>query len=191
MFQITEKARLRKQLLDQREGLSLDFIKIASSKIQDNLRKVGFYRNARSIGGYFSIGSEVRTQDILQEILNAGKNLSIPKVEKKDLVFKKISNFSDLEVGNFAVMEPKNRCEEIRKHDVILVPAVATTRDGYRLGYGFGYYDRYLSDKSAKKVALSYTKQVIKSIPHDGHDIRMDCIVTEDEIIYPQVAGPF
>jgi 5-formyltetrahydrofolate cyclo-ligase len=186
LSQLTEKARLRKQLLDQREGLSLDFIKIASSKIQDNLRRVEFYRAARSIGGYFAIGSEVRTQDILQEILNAGKDLSVPKVEKKDLVFKKISNFADLEVGNFSVMEPKDRCEIIRKLDVILVPAIALTRDGYRLGYGFGYYDRYLHGKRAKKIALSYSKQVIKSIPHDGHDIRMDCIVTEDEVIYPK-----
>jgi 5-formyltetrahydrofolate cyclo-ligase len=186
LSQIVEKARLRKQLLDQRDGLSLDFIKIASSKIQDNLRKVEFYRTATSIGAYFAIGSEVRTQDILQEILNAGKELSLPKVEKTDLVFKKISSFSEIEVGNFSVMEPKNRCEEIKKLDVILVPAIALTRDGYRLGYGFGYYDRYLHGKRAKKIALSCSKQVIRSIPHDGHDVKMDCIVTEDEVIYPQ-----
>jgi len=184
LSQTVEKARLRKQLLDQRESLSLDFIKIASSKIQDNLRKIEYYRKAHSIGGYFAIGSEVRTQNILQEILNAGKELALPKVEKKDLVFKKISNFSDLEMGNFSVMEPKERCETIKKLDVILVPAIALARDGYRLGYGFGYYDRYLHGKQSKKIALSYYKQVVKSIPHDEHDIRMDCIVTEDEIIH-------
>ena len=184
MAQTVEKARLRKQLLDQRESLSLDYIKIASSKIQDNLRKIDYYRSARSIGAYFAIGSEVRTQDILQEILNAGKDLSLPRVEKKDLVFKKITNFSDLEIGNFSVMEPKERCENIKKLDVILVPAIALTRDGYRLGYGFGYYDRHLHEKRVKKIALSYYKQVVKSIPHDSHDVKMDCIVTEDEIIY-------
>jgi 5-formyltetrahydrofolate cyclo-ligase len=73
LSQTVEKAQLRKQLLDQRDGLSLDFIKIASGKIRDNLRKIEYYRNATSIGVYFSIGSEVRTQDIMQEILNAGK----------------------------------------------------------------------------------------------------------------------
>ncbi|MDE1867404.1 MAG: 5-formyltetrahydrofolate cyclo-ligase, partial [Thaumarchaeota archaeon] len=68
--------------MDQRDNTSLDFIKIASGKIQDNLRKIEFYRNARIIGGYHAVGSEVRTQDTLQEILNAGKELSLPRVEK-------------------------------------------------------------------------------------------------------------
>ena len=186
MSQTVEKARLRKQLLDQRESLSLDYIKIASGKIRDNLRKIDHYRSAQSIGGYFAIGSEVRTQDILQEILNAGKELALPRVEKKDLVFKKISSFSDLEIGNFSIMEPKERCETVKKLDVVLVPAIALTREGYRLGYGFGYYDRYLHGKHSKNIALSYYKQVVKSIPHEDHDVRMYCIATEYEIIYPR-----
>ena len=184
MSQTVEKTRLRKQLLDQRDSLSLDFIKIASNKIRENLRKIEYYRSAQSIGAYFAIGSEVRTQDILQEILNAGKELALPRVEKKDLVFKKISSFLDLEIGNFSVMEPKERCETVKKLDVVLVPVIAVTRTGYRLGYGFGYYDRYLHGKHSKKIALSYYKQVAKSIPYDDHDIKMDCIATEDEIIY-------
>lgn len=170
--------------MDQRDGLSPDFISIASGKIQDNLRKIDFYRNARIIGGYHAVGSEVHTRDILQEILNAGKDLALPKVEKDDLAFKKISSFSDLEVGNFSVMEPKERCETVKKLEVILVPAIALTREGYRLGYGFGYYDRFLHEKRSKKIALSYSKQIVKSIPHDSHDVKVDCIVTEDEIIY-------
>lgn len=184
MQNTVEKARLRKQLLDQRDSLSPDLIKIASAKIQENLRKVEFYRNARILAGYHAVGSEVRTQEILKEILNAGKELSLPKVEKDDLVFKKITSFSDLEVGNFSVMEPKERCETVKKLEVILVPAIALTREGYRLGYGFGYYDRYLHDKRSKKIALSYSKQIVKTIPHDSHDVRVDCIVTEDEVIY-------
>ena len=100
MENTVEKGRLRKQLLDQRDALSPDFINIASSKIQENLRKVEYYRNAKVVGGYFTVGSEVHTQSILQEILNAGKVLALPKVEKTDLIFKKISAFSDLETGN-------------------------------------------------------------------------------------------
>lgn len=182
---MVEKARLRKLLLDQRDGLSPDFIGIASSKIQENLRKIDYYRNAKIIGAYHSVGSEVRTQGIIQEILNAGKELALPKVERNDLVFKKISNMSDLEIGNFSVMEPKERCEAAKKIDVIIVPAIALTREGYRLGYGFGYYDRYLHNKRSKKIALSFSKQVVKSIPHDNHDIKVDAIVTEDEVIIP------
>ena len=178
-----EKARLRKQLLDARDSLSLDFINITSKQIQDNLRKIDFFRNAKSVGAYYSIGSEVKTQDILQEILKSGKGLALPKVVKKDLVFKKINSLSDLEQGNFSVMEPKDYCEDIKKIEVIIVPAIALTRDGYRLGYGFGYYDRYLSGKKIKTIALSYSKQIIRSFPHSDHDVRIDYTVTEDGII--------
>ena len=178
-----EKARLRKQLLDSRDSLSQDFINITSKQIQDNLRKVDFFRNAKSVGAYYSIGSEVKTQDILQEILKSGKEIALPKVVKKDLVFKKINSFSDLEQGNFSVMEPKDDCKDVKKIEVIIVPAIALTRNGYRLGYGFGYYDRYLSGKKSKTIALSYSKQVIRSFPYSDHDVRIDCIVTEDEVI--------
>jgi 5-formyltetrahydrofolate cyclo-ligase len=183
LAQIVEKARLRKQFLDARDALSLDFIKITSKEIQDNLRKVDFFRTAKTIGAYYSIGSEVRTQDILQEILNAGKELALPKVVKNDLVFKKISSFSELEQGSYSIMEPKDRCETVKDLNVIIVPAIALTKDGFRLGYGFGYYDRYLHGKKSMTIALSYAKQVIKSFPHDDNDVKINVIVTEDKVI--------
>jgi 5-formyltetrahydrofolate cyclo-ligase len=185
LSQVVEKARLRKQLLDARDGLSLDFIKITSKEIQDNLRKIDYFRTAETIGAYYSIGSEVRTQDLLQSILNAGKELALPKVVKNDLVFKKISSFSELEPGNFSVMEPKDKCEIVKHLDVVIVPAIALSRDGYRLGYGFGYYDGYLHGKKSKTIALSYAKQIIKSFTHDAHDVKMNFIVTEDRVMKP------
>jgi 5-formyltetrahydrofolate cyclo-ligase len=183
LSQVVEKARLRKQFLDSRDALSLDFIKITSKQIQDNLRKIDFFRNAKNVGAYYSIGSEVQTHDILQEILNSGKQLALPKVVKNDLIFKTITSFSDLEQGNFSVMEPKDKCEAIKNLDIMIVPAIALTREGFRLGYGFGYYDRFLHGKKLKTIALSYAKQIIKSFPHDSHDIKMDFIVTEDEVM--------
>ena len=183
MPQTVEKGRLRKQLLEQRDGLSPDFINIASSRIQENLRKISQYRNAKTIGGYHAVGSEVRTRDIIQEILNSGRELCLPKVEKNDIVFRRISGFSDLEIGNFGVMEPKERCEISEHLDVILVPAIALTRQGYRLGYGYGYYDRYLHKVNSKKIGLSYARQVVKAIPLGDHDVKVDFIVTEDDVI--------
>jgi 5-formyltetrahydrofolate cyclo-ligase len=183
LSQAVEKARLRKQFLDSRDALSLDFIKITSKQIQDNLRKIDFFRNAKNVGAYYSIGSEVQTHDILQEILNSGKQLALPKVVKNDLVFKTITSFSDLELGNFSVMEPKDKCEPIKNLDIMIVPAIALTREGFRLGYGFGYYDSFLHGKKLKTIALSYAKQIIKSFPHDSHDIKMDFIVTEDKVM--------
>lgn len=171
-----------------RDSLSQDFINVTSKQIQENLRKIDFFRNAKSVGCYYSIGSEVRTEDILHEILNSGKELSLPKVVKNNLVFKKISKISDLEQGNFSVMEPKENCPIVQKIGVIIVPAIAMAREGFRLGYGFGYYDRYLSGKKSKTIALTYSKQLVKSFPKSDHDIRIDCIVTEDEVIRSQIS---
>ena len=185
MSQTIEKARLRKQLLDSRDALSPDFINISSSKIRDRLRRLDLYKSAKIIGAYYAIGSEVRTQDIIQEILNQGKELALPRVVKDEIVFMKITGPSDLEMGNFSVMEPKERCPQVKKMDLILVPAIALTREGYRLGYGFGFYDKFLHGKRTPKIALSYAKQVVKSFPHDNHDVKMDCIVTEDYTIFP------
>ena len=171
-----------------RDSLSQDFINVTSKQIQENLRKIDFFRNAKSVGCYYSIGSEVRTEDILHEILNSGKELSLPKVVKNNLVFKKISKISDLEQGNFSVMEPKENCPIVKKIGVIIVPAIAMTVEGFRLGYGFGYYDRYLSGKKSKTIALTYSKQLVKSFPKSDRDIRIDCIVTEDEVIRSQIS---
>lgn len=171
-------------MLDARDELSLDFIKIASNRIRDNLRKIDFYRNAESTGVYYSIGSEVQTHDLIQEFFNQGKEFALPRVEKNDLVFKKISSLSDLEPGSFGVMEPKEKCETVKNLDVVLVPSIALTREGYRLGYGFGFYDRYLHGKKSKKIGMSYAKNVLKTFPHDNHDVKMDCLVTEDAVIY-------
>ena len=171
-------------MLDARDELSLDFIKIASNRIRDNLRKIDFYRNAESTGVYYSIGSEVQTHDLIQEFFNQGKEFALPRVEKNDLIFKKISSLSDLEPGSFGVMEPKEKCETIKNLDVVLVPSIALTREGYRLGYGFGFYDRYLHGKKSKKIGMSYAKNILKTFPHDNHDVKMDCLVTEDAVIY-------
>jgi 5-formyltetrahydrofolate cyclo-ligase len=178
-----EKSSLRKLLLEKRDGLSADFIDIASKKIQKNLKKMQDYKIAKTIAAYYSIGSEVRTHDILQDILSNGKTLALPRVEGDHLVFCNVSRFEDLEKGEFGIMEPKQTCPQINKFDVILVPAIAMTKDGHRLGYGKGFYDRFLAGTECTTIALTYSKFVVKNIPFSEGDIKIRFIITEDEII--------
>ena len=181
MEQNPEKAALRKVLLEKRDSTSDDMIKIASTKIFNKLKQIKEFREAKSIACYYPTGSEVLTQDIMLESLSQGKNISLPKVVGNEIEFHQIKDLNSLEKGAFDIMEPKEDCKKINEFDVIIVPAVGFSRNGARLGYGHGFYDRFLSKNSATSILLSYSKQMVKSIPTTANDVLVDWIVTEDE----------
>ena len=170
-------------MLERRDTTSYDFIKLASQKIHNRLKQIEIFRNAKKIACYYPIGSEVLTQDIMQELLGDGKEISLPKVVGDDLSFRKIGGLKDLEKGEFGIMEPKENCQEVKEIDIVLVPTVGITKNGVRLGYGHGFYDRFLSKSNAKTISLSYSKQVVKSIPFSENDVKIDWVVTEEKSI--------
>ena len=178
-----EKAALRKHLLEKRDASSAELRGIVSERIHENLKKNSSFVNAQNIACYFPIGSEVDTHDIMLDVLEQGKSLLLPKIIGDNIEFHIVSNLEKLEKGRFEIMEPKDSCERTKKIDCVLIPTVGVSKSGVRLGYGHGYYDRFLLSTDAMKISLTYSKQVIKSIPNDSHDIKMDWIVTEDENI--------
>jgi len=100
--------------------------------------------------------------------------------------FRKISNFSSLEKGSFDIMEPKDDCPTDNNLDVILVPTVGISPTGVRLGYGHGFYDKFLAEHKTVTISLIMEKQIIKNIPKSEHDIIIDWIVTEDRFLQTQ-----
>jgi len=116
----------------------------------------------------------------MQEILSSGQELYLPKVVGGKIEFRKISDFSCLETGIFDIMEPKDDCPVENNLDLLLVPTIGISQDGVRLGYGHGFYDKFLSKNKVETVSLIYEKQVIKKIPRSDHDIIMNWILTED-----------
>ncbi len=181
-----ERKSLRSLLLEKRDNTSFDFMNIASKKIQKRLKKINTFRNAQKIGAYYPIGSEVLTQDIIQELLSNGKDVFLPKVMGENIEFRKIADFSSLEKGSFDIMEPKDNCQTDNDLDVVLVPTVGISPIGVRLGYGHGFYDRYLAEHKVTTISLILEKQIIKNIPKLEHDIIIDWIVTEDRILETQ-----
>lgn len=178
-----EKTSLRRLLLEKRDGTSFDLMKIASKSIQKKLKKIESFRNAQKIGAYYPTGSEILTQDIMQEALSNGKEIFLPKVIGKEMEFRKIIDFSNLERGSFDIMEPRDECLVNNNLDIILVPTVGISPSGVRLGYGHGYYDRFLARNKIKTISLTLEKQIIKNIPRSDHDIIIDWIVTEDRVL--------
>ncbi len=178
-----DKKSLRSLLLEKRDNTSFDFMKIASEKMQKKLKKINAFMDAQKIGVYFPIGSEILTQDIIQELLSNGKDVFLPKVVGEKIEFRKIINFSSLEKGSFDIMEPKDDCQTDNNLDVILVPTVGISPTGVRLGYGHGFYDKFLAEHKTVTISLIMEKQIIKNIPKSEHDIIIDWIVTEDRFL--------
>jgi len=135
---------------------------------------------------YYPIGSEILTQDIIQELISNGKDVFLPTVIGENIEFRKIVDFSSLEKGSFDIMEPKDDCQTDNDLDVVLVPTVGISPIGVRLGYGHGFYDRYLTEHKVTTISLILEKQIIKNIPKLEHDIIIDWIVTEDRILKTQ-----
>ncbi len=182
----SERKSLRSLLLKKRDNTSFDFMKIASEKIQKKLKKIYAFKDAQKIGVYYPIGSEILTQDIIQELLSNGKDVFLPKVMGEKMEFRKIADFSSLEKGSFDIMEPKEDCQIDNSLDVILVPTVGISQIGVRLGYGHGFYDRYLAEHNTVTISLTLEKQIVKNIPKSEHDIIIDWIISEDRILETQ-----
>ena len=178
-----EKKALRKLLLEKRDNTSFDLMKITSKKMQKNLKKIEPFRKALKIGAYYPIGSEVMTQDIIQELLSEGKQVYLPKTKGDKMEFRRVLEFASLEQGQFDILEPKENCPVDNELDVILVPTVGITPSGTRLGYGYGFYDRFLANNKTVTISLTLEKQIVKKIPSEEHDVIIDWIVTEDRVL--------
>ena len=178
-----EKSALRKHLLERRDATSSELRDIVSEKIHENLKKISSYTNSQNIACYFPIGSEIDTHNIMLGVLEQDKKMLLPKITENNMEFYIVPDLEKLEKGRFDIMEPKDSCKKAGNIDCILIPTIGISKSGDRLGYGRGYYDKFLSSTNAMKISLTYSKQIIKSIPIDTHDIKIDLIITEDEII--------
>jgi 5-formyltetrahydrofolate cyclo-ligase len=119
----------------------------------------------------------------MQEALSDGKEVFLPKAVGKEMEFRKIVDFNSLERGSFDIMEPRDECPINNNLDVILVPTVGISPTGVRLGYGHGYYDRFLAKNKIETISLTLEKQIIRNIPRSEHDIIINWIVTEDRVL--------
>ena len=178
-----DREALRRMLLDRRDSTSSDMLEMTSQRIRERLLRMGPFREAGSVGAYHAIGSEVRTAGIIQDILDAGQQLLLPAVSGDSLVFRAVQDAGDLVRGRFGIMEPKTRCEA-GIPEVLLVPAVGVTVKGTRLGYGSGYYDRYLRLSGAVSVAVTLEKQIVGKIPEGSGDVPVDWVVTENRLLH-------
>jgi len=130
---------------------------------------------------------EVETQELIIEMLSKGKCVVVPVTdfETGSLDHIKLDKFEDLEANKWGVLEPKaGSSVEPQKLDLVVVPMVGGDEQCNRIGYGEGFYDRFLQDVSCPKIGLLFEKNIVPEIPVEEFDIPLDAIITEQRVIY-------
>jgi 5-formyltetrahydrofolate cyclo-ligase len=178
---VAGKRDVRQQMLEKRDGLDAREIAARSKRIQDFLLNSREFGSAKVVGAYYAFGSEVKTDLIVQKAKALGKKVALPSVEGESLTFYELSSGKYLVKGRFGIMEPLPY-GPVDKMDLLVVPGIAFDKKGYRLGYGKGYYDKFLAKKEVFSVGLAYSFQLIDSLPRGEYDKRMHAIATEDGI---------
>jgi 5-formyltetrahydrofolate cyclo-ligase len=170
-----DKKILRKEMIERRksEGRSENGLRIA-----EKIKNLSEFRAAKTVMIYMPIKGEAD----VTSLLNEDKKFLLPVTEGEDMyasVFKK-----ELDKGAFGVYEPREREEFKGRVDVVVVPGVAFDRKGGRIGFGKGYYDRFLSGRDCFKIGVCHSFQLVDEICGEEHDVKMDMIITEDEAIW-------
>ncbi len=165
-------------MLDRRDSTSHDMLQIASQKIRTRLSDMEPLIEASSVGAHHAIGSEIMTQDIMNDIMNRGQSLLLPALRDGRIVFCMVNSAADLMRGTYGIMEPRRRCPPAIP-DILLVPAICVTLQGDRMGYGGGYYDEYLGRHPTTSIAITLEKQIVRKMPRHEHDILVDWVVSE------------
>ena len=181
-----DKNEVRQLIKAYRQKLTDEDVKIQSRLIIDRLKKSDIYKTSENVFLYISYNREVDTYMLLSQCFMDGKKVYAPKVlSKTDMEFYCLSDVNDLESGYMGIMEPSDSCEKANtRNGLFIMPGLAFDYDFHRIGYGGGFYDRYLSeDNTFIKAALAFDFQLLESIPYEEHDLKPDYIITQTQFI--------
>ena len=188
----TNKKILRRTMRELRNQLSDEDVLKKSQKIFEQIVKSSIYQNSQYIFSYMSFRNEVDTAWFHHKVLEDGKVLLLPKVLTKErMEFYKIKNLSYLNKSAMGILEPNDLCELYQteknyiKDALMILPGLAFDLYGGRLGYGGGYYDRYIEKLNGEIIlcGAAFECQCMEHVPCQMHDVRMNIIVTEDKWI--------
>ncbi len=185
------KKVFRKQMLAKRDAIPEAERRAADGERNRRICEMSCYRKAELLLFYVSYRSEADTHILLRKALQEGKVVAVPKVEGQDLVFYRITAWSELAEGYRGILEPDTgKAEPVddktyaQGKTVLFVPGCAFDEQGGRMGYGGGFYDRFLEEHpQVGSVALGFEEQLVENVPREEHDKCVDWIVTEKRVI--------
>ena len=185
---VQTKQQLRREILRQRDHQTEAEMTERSEAICRRLFSIEIVERAEDILLYADFGSEVRTEEIFRRAKRMHKRVFYPRVEGNELAFYRVEDLSELQVGFKGIQEPlmlKHGTADFVYTAVAVVPGTVFSRDGYRIGYGKGFYDRFLARyPSIFKLGLAYAVQLVDKIPNEPHDVRLSGLITEEECLF-------
>ena len=174
-----DKKALRRSIAAQKKAMTAEQIESKSAKLTEAFLATEAYRNANTIYGYLPYNQEVRTVPLLERALQDGKRVAVPKVYGEEMRFLYIEDMSGIAPGSFGSPEPI--ADEPVADDpraLVLMPGLAFDPAGNRMGYGGGFYDRFLCDEpNHPTVALCYDFQMLPHLQTEEHDIPVDLVL--------------
>ena len=189
-----DKKMLRKEILAKRKNIDTAKKEDMDKKIVDKFYESKYYKEAKNIFIYISYDSEIDTKEIINKALIDNKRVYVPRTEFKTRLMDavEIASLDNLIESEYGILEPSIEESHIEPNelDLIVVPGVAFDRNGGRMGYGAGFYDRYFKKigkdniKKIEKLALAYDFQILDKIPMNEQDVPVSHIITEKEFMY-------
>lgn len=174
-----DKTQLRKQIREQKRAMTVAEIEQASAKLAALFLASELYQQAKTVYGYLPYNQEVRTVPILEKALADGKKVAVPKVYGDEMKFIYLTDLTQVERSSVGIPEPV--ADEPVADDptaLVLMPGLAFDREGHRIGYGGGYYDKFLAaEPSHPTLALCYEFQVLPKLETEEFDIPVDCVL--------------
>lgn len=185
---IEDKIKIRKAVLGRRDALPRAAVEMMSRNICRSFIQLPMVRDSSSVMIFLSFGSEINTDYIIRWLWQRKKRVFVPlcKPKTREMDIIPITTFDDVEPGYYGIREPKGHLRQRAAKtelDLIVVPAVAFDRSGFRVGYGGGYYDRFMTGLNIPKIGLAFSCQLIPEVPRDQYDQAVQGIVTEQGYI--------
>ncbi|SHF61112.1 5-formyltetrahydrofolate cyclo-ligase [Ornithinibacillus halophilus] len=183
-----DKSELRSFAINKLKNIDEHEKKIIEENLTTKLTGSDLWKQANTIGITISKGFEWETKTIIEQGWAAGKTIAVPKClpESKEMQFYSFTDYSELEVVYYNLLEPKPESnKEINSNeiDLLIVPGLLFDKKGYRIGFGGGYYDRYLVNYPNVTISLAFHEQLLDSIPTEPFDIPVQYIVTNEQIV--------
>jgi 5-formyltetrahydrofolate cyclo-ligase len=185
-----EKNQLREFMLNKRNRISIRQVYEKSKRVQSNVVNSRQFLVAETVGVYSPVGSEVRTEEIIREAICSDKKVVLPRVESGAMKFYQINDkpfqLDNLVIGTFGIREPIKEGKEVVKIDLLVVPGIVFDSQGSRIGYGRGYFDRFIvGAKVSFSLGLAYQFQLVSyRLPQSNIDQKIDALSIETGILY-------